>query len=405
MNFKICLQKYKDGTATLEEQQFVEQELEKFQLLSELHDEQLDDEFLSLSSTFETPVDNFKDVKTALKKRTIKTVLLSTITVLTLTAISSLLIPPLLDKLYYDPEEKILDDTAGTFYNSMSFLSALHLPGKDASVSKIEQTGIGKYDITLSQFNHFTEDTHYYQAEVDKNKLTIDDNFINPANIANIHDFSYGNSKQEQPLSQMNEILTTAQTFPESTKFEAVISFNKDLTMDEFLTLYQTYDLDYSWVAVRHHYVDHPNQNMVEPPIWLTQLNNYSSDIPVGFSLDTLPYFYISEVANQYPELYISEYLYEDTVKPDLTAEVLENYFKQLLQIQLDYPAFHQLAKDKNPIIPSYEAYHDLLMFIDYYGIKTYGVVVSATADQLVEISKDSSVCDIKVKDIELAIN
>ena len=47
MNFKDVMRRYKEGTATEEEKEFVEKELEKFATIEDYYAEELPDEFMS----------------------------------------------------------------------------------------------------------------------------------------------------------------------------------------------------------------------------------------------------------------------------------------------------------------------------------------------------------------------
>ena len=100
MTFKEVFQRYKEGTASLEEIKFVEEELEKFELLEEYTLAQIDDSCPGLQELMtESDENEIRGIKKTVNRKLLKSILISFLAAAVLVLLSG----PICSRIFYNP--------------------------------------------------------------------------------------------------------------------------------------------------------------------------------------------------------------------------------------------------------------------------------------------------------------
>jgi hypothetical protein len=98
--------------------------------------------------------------------------------VITLAIILKFTVTPVYNQQYYNPMTKTIEDDHYDIDLSLAAFTELHHPGYSYAYSFIENTGIGKYAMTMSQYNLFAGKEEFMSASLDRNKLTMPNDFL-----------------------------------------------------------------------------------------------------------------------------------------------------------------------------------------------------------------------------------
>ncbi len=115
MTFKEVFQRYKEGTASLEEIKFVEEELEKFELLEEYTLAQVDDSCPGLQELMtESDENEIRGIKKTVNRKLLKSILISFLAAAVLVLLSG----PICSRIFYNPNRGYQE----TYGETVSFL-------------------------------------------------------------------------------------------------------------------------------------------------------------------------------------------------------------------------------------------------------------------------------------------
>jgi hypothetical protein len=362
MNFKEAFEHYRAGTATPEETDAVELELEKNRLISEY----LADEFPVDFAVGESPADELKNVRKSIRRRSRNIVITAVAIVAALALIFYFAGMPLLKGLYYDPTTHAESPYSNDIDISLSAYTELHFPGYYHNSSLIENTGAGIYKMTLIRGSLTTGKSEYFPATLDKNILTMPQEFnprTFPVNffaratypIYNLDDEP--KTKYEKGLSELPDYLDVS----------AAVSLSEDLTMDQLADLKNGSKLNFLWAGIRN-----APEGIQRLPLCGMELTGTG---PIYDKINaSYPAFELSMLPN----------------KKALSAADYENHFTSLLRYVTDHPAF------LNALDASDMAYYrSVLGYITENGVKTYGVLVVGSAADILALKNTGVVSQI----------
>lgn len=260
-NFRDLLERYKNHAATPEETAQVEAELEKFEAINDYLCEKLEDPDNAGASLKGEDVNaSVTREFTGMVKRSIRRAFLRMgLCILSVTLAAMLFVQfglsPLLNRFYYNPTAPV-----GQFENQMSLDMAVYTDlryplGKRDNVNAIP-LGYGRYSLTIpATFYHSgMERPATVAAELNRNRLTLfDAGILHPVPVnlfaayGGYHDTPEGTS-WVTTREYARELL---EKLGENEYYTAYLSFERDITFEEYKAFEQESCIPYSWFPVR----------------------------------------------------------------------------------------------------------------------------------------------------------
>jgi hypothetical protein len=398
MSFKELLNRYKEGRASEEEIKIVEKELEKYESIEEYFTEGLSESFIQNNEMENEKVDESKNIRKLVNHRLSKVVISSVLIVVLLYVGIFYGLSNIMDKMYYDPtlstQSQEQEYQRPDFYYDMQTYISLNMPGKVIrSFTSEESKGFGKYELSYSFKDLFSDEESRYFLDISKGKLTyaiggifsiknrfsiwegfekIQFHFSEEDPNEKIESFNiYSEKKNEETLEYIEELNSLSYV-------SMSIVFEEDLTMEEFYKLTETCsDLDFKWVGVRT--VEPGTKWSENQPMHLIGFNPNYNDEP---SSNTQP------DKEKYPQfnLELRELIKElsgpITSEDDYGKAVSKSYethFKSRLSYISKREEFVELLDYNSYKI---DFYNQSLEYIEEKGVKTYGILVFGTAEE-----------------------
>lgn len=390
MKFKGIFYKYIDGDANEEEIEIVENEIEKNELINNYLADKIEDDLIKQSiknCIYEDKAENIDakknreediilEVKKAINKKLLKVGLISASIVICLLVSLKIIVSPIMNKMYYNPLDRVGENITRMDLD-LEIFSELHFPGVAYFFNDYEALGFGKYNISFREQNYFKYENNVYDGKIDKNKFEVANGFYKyPYKSTFSRDMvpfhQYPTDNDDEQIKELKEL-------PEYIHVKANISFGKDLDMDEVLNLIENTELDTYWVAIRSIGEDEqrfPHLGMVPS----------GTGIVLGeeeIDNDKYPYLEIGWIKEK-----------------DLTGNILEEHYKSMLSYMSDNKEFDKINMlQKN----ASEYYKEALDYVNNNGIMSYGIVVSGTPKQILELRENPLVECIDISDFKLS--
>jgi len=368
MTFKEAMEHYRAGTASTEERQLVEQELEKSQLIAEYLDEQWDDRITAPAA----PMEEIKQVRKSLRRRNALIVLTSLVLSAAILLGVVYIGIPAAESLYWNPATT----SYGTEYCTdlelmLAAYTELFCPEINIAGVTESKTGFAAYDISIRYWDAYRGgDSIFVNGTVEKGELNLPEGFLQgcPINIFERGTYPFyltadgGLQAVYDKLSTLPEYVTlvAAVSFPEDKSIEEILAFQNSLT-----------DGEIGWTAIRTGPLDEqrlPLCGMI-PFRWgpvRTEVNEY------------------------YPCL--------DMKSSTKTPANFEAHFKSLLRFSAD-----QVAKGTG-IPEEYRTgrcfYTDALQYVEENGIYSYGCYVRGTPETFLALIESGTVSQVRIADI-----
>lgn len=382
MNFKDAFNKYKENCASEEEKKYVEEELEKAALISDyLYDtSELDSRAIEISSEIEP--EGLANINKKLKKRNIRLIGTSVISVFLLVLVFNYLLKPIINSLYYNPLKNSYSSVNTDMEISVEALTRLHSPDVKFSGIDIENTGIGDYSFTLHLGDSLTLEPKNIIGKLEKGKLTSSEGlFTSPFPTNFLRGRYTGVNIDEYVKDDYIKTLDYLNKLPSYITAKAYVSFENDISMEDLEELYQQYShdgLQFYWAGIR-------SSSEKEQPYPLIGIDLYGS-------------------ANSYDNIN-QQYDYFDLWKGLVDnkaslAKAYEEHFKALLSFQLDHLDFLRTLEDG---INYEEYYKGISSYIEENGLKSYGIVVIGTGEDILKLSEEDNIIRIHIQDLELS--
>lgn len=410
MSFKEKLKRYKEGTASTDEIDYVEKELEKYESIEEYYSENISDLFLSEDSYDEAEIneEDTKHVQKIVNRRLRNVILVSVLAVVILYLIIFNGISSIVDSLYYNPTitSQPTEEYAqrSDFHYDMSAYVSLNMPGfaLASTTSELAQ-GFGNYELGYSLNNLFTDDQQLHFMNISRNRLTLahEGIFNHPNRSGGFRGFDsiyypLSDYKDEGAIALVKDSMhrnndITLDYLNELNGLSYVsmsIVFKEDLSMEEFHLLRDDHsDLDFKWVGVR---TTEPKTRWSEnQPMSLIGFNpNFNAEPSFGSRPDPelYPYFYLDDVM-----------MLETAIPMDEFPNYYETHFKSRLNYLSQQEDFINLF-DSYPNKAHF--YKDALNYINEEGMETYGVLVYGTVEEFLEAIDDISYDALYMNDV-----
>ena len=420
MNFADMLQRYKNGTASMEEIQMVEEEIRKNELINEYLSEQLPpmpmlDEPVPPDEEKQRRKQEIKKINRAVNIKLCK--ILSVMLALIVAAGSYVkcVAVPSYDAQFYNPLAAIKnvpdvrDDSDDKNVTNEELFSPLYLaarafteincPGWSVTSAEAESLGFGRYDISITSEHLMKYDRNFSCKLVEgvQDSGAGEKWFFERANNRVFYDngpyhsryvLSDGTTTTKQPESHRTSHREALEGMPKSVYLSAYISFDEDLTVEELLKLDDELGVSVHWAPVRISYKEH------------FQL--------MGFSMGQLGT--VMEPTEEFEEMFPHFELDASLLYGDELPEkhiMVEEHFKSLLKY-LTYQkefltAFCSTSGQVNSC-GNVINYHDALTYVKNNGVMVYGAFVIGTRDDMIELEKRAEVASFHLEDVKLAV-
>lgn len=368
MTFKDAMEHYRAGTASEEERQLVEQELEKSQLIAEYLDAQWEEKPILPAAAPE----EMKQVRKSLRRRNALTVLTSLLLAAALLLGTVYIGIPAAESFYWDPSVT----SYGTPYSTdleltLSAYTELFCPDINIASATEKRTGFAAYEISIQYWDAYRGgDSKYAMGTIEKGELTLPSGFLRqcPVNIFDRATYPFF----ESSAADLQSVYDNISQLPEYVRVVAAVSFPEDKSMEQVLEFQDSLlDGQIGWTAIRSGPLD-------EQRLPLCGMDIYQSG-----SVRT-------EVNAYYP--------YLDTKGAEINAANLETHFKSLLQYSLDQAN----AGTGIPVWSNVDQFYyaKVLEYVKEYGVYSYGCYISGTPETFLALIESGAVTKVHVEDV-----
>lgn len=389
MDFKDLLNKYKEGNASAEQIKFVEEELNKHELIQEYLCEGYDITFEK--DTFKEDVlkGNVKE-ETALVKRSVnkrlKKVIVASVSIVFLILFAIFyLISPILNNFYYNPSEKTVGRYNQDLYFDLRAFTELNLPGYTLNNAYSESSGFGAYNIYFQRRNLFTGDVKNINAKIKRNvKIGSFEDFFETSYLGFAGITQPGTNESEFLKGQKDRVINHIDELNPVSYISAYITFENDLTMKEFDELNKKYNnkISFKWVGVRI-------VGKGEPINYLSGFIPEPNDQSVTND---------SADKDKYPALQLVDIMMDENNDNKYNMEVVyTKHFISLLKYMVDREKAVKVLDENNNKM---EYYKDTLNYVENNGVNTYGVLVCGEARDLLEFINNEKVKTIEIDNV-----
>ena len=322
----------------------------------------------------EEPANEIKKIRGSLRKRSISTIAISVALAALLLAVTVFGVIPFVESLYWNPEDT-------TYMNKTDLETTLHaytelfLPGYHFRAVTHQKTGFASWslDIRLSS----PQGGGVYRGTLNQNTLTVSQQLTEYSRksyyFTRWRDLTY--APDPEYIAEMSTLL---QELPSYIKLEAAITFSDDLSREALLEFHDRWCPDperaITWAAVRG----------FEPNGEWTHYCGFDPAFHGGAGYNGLfidyPHFNLG--TGEHPRQ-------------------LEQHFKSLLQYTID-----RVEEGKGIVhYDDPDIYQNILDYVNENGVYTYGCIVTASPEALLELMQDSDVCYIYLSDGWIDVN
>lgn len=319
------------------------------------------------------PENEMKQIRRTIRKRNWRIIIISVVLAAAILLISVFGIVPVVEQLYWNADEYSYGHRSD-LEASLYAYTELFNPGYTTAKVNYRHTGFASYDLEIHLFSRTGQESRSVGGSLSRNRLEVDD-FINNRTSA-----QNGFLRKTLPFPTLDQALTDSvraqlEELPGYIRVEASLSFREDITMEELVAFKEEYPYMWiTWIAIR----------ATEPTTEWTPLCgmspfNYSNPVFDGMYKD-YPYFNPSNVHD---------------------AGQAEQHFKALLQYSAD------LAEKGRGIAPydDWEIYQNALEYVEENGVMSYGVVVMATPEYLLEVMDHELISFVDLTDAWIDLN
>lgn len=386
MKFKELMEKYKKGFATEEEKQIIEQEIEKYEAIEEYISDKIDMAFdgVTVSLNNEQHVDEAKNLNKSVNRRLRKVVFYSVAIVIALVIGIFFVISPLIDNFYYNPAKV----SVGTANSDIDFdlyaFSELNIPGYSLSSNVgIDKLGFGEYNIRFSRTNLFTQEVDYVNTNIKRGNKITDPTEIIWHQGFNFMDVRYPSGMSAEHVGkQKNRVTNHLMQLNPVSYVSANLIFEKDLDMEGLHELELRYpDVEFIWAGIRI-----PQDNTRRDLIGIHLISSNSVTV-----IDEL-------VEEKYPAFHILEWLVEgySSSEKSKEAQAYEFHYKSLLQYMIDRKEAADVLDYRDKVL----YYKSALEYAEEHGVKTYGVLVYANAQDLIQLVENEDIKTLELNEV-----
>lgn len=380
MKFQELLDKYKNHTATEEERRMVEEELEKYQAMTDYF---LAEDF-GAEEMEQTSPDEWKKISRSMKKRNGLIIAAAVVLACMIMGLVFAFQPVISKWIWYDPTEADMQEFAYDMECHLDVLSELTMPEVSIQDMTVKEQGWGVYDIELMQRDFSQGSYEWLSGNINRGSIRLNSNLYDYC-AANA--FSRGTMPFE-PVSEENGVIRTPSQakaalaeVPEYVRMEAYISLSRDWSMEELAEFQAIYDpevFDIGWVGVR-----------------ISPLEEQRYPL-MGFDAHSAGYIW-DDMDTAYPFYELS--MHKDAPK----SEAWEKHFFALLQYSIDHRDFYERLMG-NTAARHGSLCESAMEYVRENGVMTYGFLYYGTPSEITRILEHPDVEGVYVSDTRLDV-
>lgn len=314
----------------------------------------------------DTQIHEIRKIQKSIRRRNWRIISISVILAAVLLVVSVCGIIPWVESLYWNPDE--MSYRNGTDLEiTLQAYTELFAPGYKTSWVAYQRTGFASYELQIRMVSGAQDEVFTARGTLEKNELHLDDMFTSPEG----KNYPCGRSSTGKSLtpSETEALREQLGQLPEYIRLEAAVTFAEDLSMEELVRFMQEPvmdSVDIIWMAMR---------TMEREDGW-APFCGMSFSVGRSYNLVDMEYRCFSGPAGMNPES-------------------LEHHFMSLLRYSAD-----QVEKGRG-IAPygDESLYGDILDHVEENGVKTYGVVVTASPQELLELMDSDRVHELLLTD------
>ncbi len=383
MTFREVLGKYKNGSATPEEREQVERELEKYDALTEY---MMGQELPEMEQPETAAEGELKKIRRNIKRRNTVLVCLAAGVACGVIAAACCFEPAISKQIWYDPTEVYAapegDYASQKIDSHIAVRAELTMPELRVSSVHVDEKGMGEYGLSIQQNDLSRGEYSYSYGDVTRDKMELGQDFVLQVCSANVFTRSQYGFREEPSqtgiIRDVESARAVLEKLPEYIRLEAYISLRQDWDMEEFAAFREKLEQGQGgawvgWTAVR----TAPEGTQLFPL--------------AGFQADTGGYI-LNEVDALYP--YYEIILHED----EPMAKVFSEHFKSLLRYIAGNADFYDG-------VMGYQILDgEMLEYVEKNGVNTYGFVCYGTPQEILRVLEEPDVEGIYVSDSSISV-
>lgn len=391
MKYRELLERYKRGLVSEEEKLRIEQDIEKYEAIEEYISESIDIDLINLTTSMESEQHNEETIKIkkSVNNRLRKVVFTSVSIMIALVIGIFFVISPLVGGYYYNPAKIIVGERNSDINFDLYAITELNLAGYSLSSDiHVDKLGFGEYDISFFRRNLFTQESNRVATKIKRDrKITNHTEFIEDINFDFV-DIRFPVRDPKHVNEQKQRVMNHIMKLNPVSYVSANLTFEKDLTMEELHELELKYpNIEFIWAGIR----TAPNNEKTTDLIGIHLINSNS--------LTTTE----KVVEEKYPAFHILEWLVNptgfDSSEMSLVAKFYELHYKSLLKYVID-------RKEATKVLEldfsnrKLEYYKSALDYAEEHGVKTFGVLIYANAEDLIELIENESIKLVEINQV-----
>ncbi len=409
MTYRELLKLYKQGKLEDSTKKQIEAEIEKQDAISEfLYEEGAIPDFSDLESEQDCfresrnqQEDDFnkqfiKEIQHSIRRAFIKMGLAVGVAVLVVVLCAVFILPKVVSKFYYDPNEvvgKYEEMTTTRMELDMSVFSELFLPGNHRDQVNAVPRGYGEYDIVVPQTTSWTGKFTSVSGRLVRGKLTLYDNNVLSRLIMQFYlpgdedawaawevDENGKETKMDTEARKKENIRDSKEAiagYNDDDWYLAYVSINDIMDYKDFIEWYQKLsdqkNLEWGalWCAV---HTEDADGYCVEPNIGFCP---YPSGMSISWDREKYPYLSLLDNADSYHEIEEND------------EETMQTHFTSMLSYIRDHD---EILSMMGQTTDSPNRYQDMIDYVKKNGLKIHGFAVSAKKKTLLELYKEDVV-------------
>lgn len=376
MDYKDLLDRYKKGQVSEEEKQLIEKELEKLEAFGEYVSEAFDEEFNDIEDIAKLEIHDEETIKLkkSVNKRLRKVIFSSVAIVFSLLITMFFIISPLVDTLYYNPSKYTVGQSDQDISFDLLAISELNMPGLSPSTVLVNKQGFGVYDVIYSYRNVFTDEFYNINQKIVRGRIESfkKDPILNRSIFLDIRywdvDETYLKEKKQNIINHLEKLNPVTYVSME-------IMFDNDLTMEELYNLELKYpEIEFEWAGIR---TDSPDKKIEEEVLGIQLKNSKSSTALLGDE---------KYISTKYPAFFILGWLVNPVgfeKDSPLESQAYKHHYINLLEYVIDREDAVNVFEHRGS---KYEFYKSALEYAKMQGVKTYGVLLYAEVEDLLNM-------------------
>ena len=311
-----------------------------------------------------------RQIRKTIRRRNRKTVCVSVVLAVALLVVTIFGILPWAESFYWNPDEIHYRDGTDLEITLQAY-TELFEPGYQMVWVDSQRTGFGDHELQIRMRSTAQGEILQARGTLERNTLWLDDMFTFQEGKGYPLDRDT-NGKRLTP-SETEALRKRLSELPDYVRLEATVTFTEDLSMEELVSFKRECSMDavlndvqVTWIAVR---------------------TGKCSD---GWE----PFCGMSIYGGRnYPLVDLEYRCFSGATS--LNQESLEHHFKSLLRYSAD-----QVEKGRGIVrYGQEELFTEILDYVEKNGVKTYGIVVTASQESLLKLMENSQVHEIWLVD------